>query len=86
MNDKRDVALTNDDDLSGVTLMQARLITALDSDPAGQQASTVAEEHLGPAARRLDIPDVKDVAELATVPGGRELFEAALEPWHALAA
>ncbi len=59
---------------------------ALDSDPAGQQASTVAEEHLGPAARRLDIPDVKDVAELATVPGGRELFEAALEPWHALAA
>src|SRR2546430_12209413 len=34
MSDKRDVALTNDDDLSGVTLMQARLITALDSDPA----------------------------------------------------
>jgi len=35
MNDKRDVApTTNDDDLSGVTLMQARFITALDSNPA----------------------------------------------------
>jgi len=59
---------------------------ALDTDTAGQQAMATAEEFLGGAARRLELPGVKDVAELATRSAGRQLFESSFGRWHVQAA
>ncbi|HLG72584.1 MAG TPA: toprim domain-containing protein [Chloroflexota bacterium] len=59
---------------------------ALDNDDAGQQATAIAAEFLGPQAHTVQLRGVKDVAELAVLPDGRQRFEAAFQPWRARAA
>jgi DNA primase catalytic core len=58
-----------------------RLYVALDADDAGRAATSALVARLGARATPVRLPalqGVKDVADLATLPGGREAFLAAL--------
>jgi DNA primase len=56
-----------------------RIYLCLDNDDAGELASAELALRLGSAARRVIVPKVKDVAELAHHPDGPAVFKAALE-------
>jgi DNA primase len=51
----------------------------LDADEAGDLAAAALARRLGDRARRVIVPKVKDVAELAQHSDARASFEAALE-------
>ena len=59
---------------------------ALDNDEAGHAAAAVLSPLIGTAAHRVELPGVKDVAELGLRPEGRERFMEVLGGWHAQAA
>lgn len=59
---------------------------ALDADPAGVEATATLLQTLDLRARRLDLPGVKDVAQLAMLPNGPEVFARTLERWQRRAA
>jgi DNA primase len=56
-----------------------RIYLALDNDPAGREATARLISHLGPRAIPIALPEVKDVAELAVHPNGRETLLSALD-------
>jgi DNA primase len=52
----------------------------LDGDEPGREAAERLRDALGEGAVLVDLPGVKDVADLATRPDGREILERALRP------
>jgi DNA primase len=55
-----------------------RIYLVLDNDRAGQTAAVTLASTLGSRAVIVNLPRVKDVAELATVPEGRDIFSRAI--------
>jgi DNA primase len=55
-----------------------RIYLVLDNDEAGQTAAVTLARTLGNRAVVVNLPRVKDVAELATVPEGRDIFSRAI--------
>jgi DNA primase len=56
-----------------------RIFLVLDGDDAGRTAATSLQRTLGDRAMEVELPGVKDVAELALRPDGRDRFARAIE-------
>jgi len=67
------------DDKLALLAQFRRVYLALDQDSGGRQGTERLATHVGSRAVRIELPPgVKDVADLAKLPDGDELFQAAI--------